>query len=153
MSGRGVCQHSRVSEPRDSDDFLGWAPDLGFWDAPPEAPSMTRTPQVPVVAALTPRPPRRAPASPPRDGATASKGTVVRPPTPSSTSAESTGRQGPPPSVRVPLSAAFVIMLFGTMWNALLMTGDGTGASPVALAVCGAVTAVLGKFIWSRGRG
>jgi hypothetical protein len=55
--------------------------------------------------------------------------------------------------VRVPLSAAFVIMLFGTMWNALLMTGDGTGASPVALAVCGAVTAVLGKFIWSRGRG
>jgi hypothetical protein len=55
--------------------------------------------------------------------------------------------------MRVPLVAVFVVMLFATMWNALLMTGDGTGASPVALAVCGAVTAVLGRLIWRRGRG
>jgi hypothetical protein len=54
--------------------------------------------------------------------------------------------------VRVPLLAAFVIMLVATMWNALLMSGDGTGASPVVLGVCCAVTALLGKLIWGRGR-
>ncbi|HEY3406605.1 MAG TPA: hypothetical protein VGK53_00375 [Propionicimonas sp.] len=139
-----------MGEPRDSDDFLGWAPDVGFWDAPTEPPAMTRTPQAP--AAPTPAAPRRTPTPAPHKGATALPGTVVRPPAPSPTRPQSTGRQGQPPNVRVPLSAAFLIMLLATMWNALLMTGDGTGASPVALAVCGAVTALLGTLIWGRGR-
>ncbi|HEY3338815.1 MAG TPA: hypothetical protein VGK18_09950 [Propionicimonas sp.] len=77
----------------------------------------------------------------------------MRPPTPSTKSPQSTGRRRQLPGMRVPLVAVFVVMLFATMWNALLMTGDGTGASPVALAVCGAVTAVLGRLIWRRGRG
>ena len=153
MSGRWLCQHSGVGESRDVDDFLGWAPDLGFWDAPAEPSAMTWPPRPPVLAAPTPAAPGRTSTPAPHKGATASPGTAVRPPIPSSTLPQSTGRQGQPPSVRVPLSAAFVIMLFATMWNALLMTGDGTGASPLALAVCGAATVVLGTLSWSRGRG
>ena len=133
-----------VSQSRDHDDFLGWAPDLGFWDAPlePSAGPPTSPPAVALPPSPQPAPARRpAPARPP---------TRPAPPTPALTQ-----RRGRllASRLRVPVLVAAAVMLVLTFFTALTMATSGPDSSPFMLAVFGVLTALLGRLAWAlRGR-
>lgn len=142
MSG-SLCQHARVSERADSDDFLGWAPDIGFWDAPTEASVSVPTlrPVVPPPASQPAPVPRSAPARPPARTAPPAF------PHPQGASRLLASK------LRVPVLVAAAVMLVFTFFTALTMASSGPGSSPVMLGVFVVLTALLGRVAWGlRGR-
>ena len=135
VRGAVSCEHSGVGESRDSDDFLGWAPDLGFWDAPPEAPENPST--APAVVTV---PPQSQPALVRRAAPT-------RPSPPRAAPAIRTSPR-PAPRIRIAVFIGFAFALVATLFTALVMATQGPQTSPVTLAVWGVVTVLLGRFAW-----
>lgn len=132
-----------VSQSRDPDDFLGWAPDIGFWDAPqePTAPTPPPSPRAVLVPPLPPLPQKL----PPRRSSPAPSSPPIGRPSPE------TGRR-PAPQLVMPLAIAFAVMLVITLWTALMMVLEGTQSSPVPLLVCVGATVLLGRRAWVLGR-
>ncbi|MGV8910166.1 MAG: hypothetical protein ACOH1Y_14390 [Propionicimonas sp.] len=128
-----------MSEPADSDDFLGWAPDLGPWDASAAPPMIATPPQLRAVVAPPPMP-YQAPGR--------RSGLVAHPPTPTRPLARP--NRWAASKLRVPVLVSFAVMVAMTLWTALRMAVEGPQSSPLMLGVFGAVTALLGRVIWTR---
>lgn len=136
-----VCQHARVSQPRDTDDFLGWAPELGLWDVP-AAPPAIEPPRL--LAIPTPPPVRQAPVR--------RSGVVAHQPTPARIPAQAGRSTWPVSKLRVPALVGAALMLIITFFTALMMATDGPDSSPVMLGVFGLLTTLLGRVAWVHRR-